>query len=102
MAAVPKPPPLRSKKRLDAIRALSCVVCGTPPPSEAAHVRMGLAGGVSMKPGDDLTVALCRSCHRQQHHIGEREFWLFALTYYKSLLRDVLRAYARSLYLEGK
>ena len=55
-----------------------------------------------MKPGDDLTVALCRACHLHQHHLGERKFWLLSLTYDKSLLRDVLRAYARSLYLEGK
>ena len=93
----PKSPPLRDPAHLIRVRAMPCLVCGRPPPSEAAHIRMGLSGGTSLKPGDDLTVPLCHDCHATQHRDGEVTFWRESFQF-KNVLRDVLRGYARSLY----
>lgn len=94
---LPKEPRIRDPKHLKRIRSLACCVCGAPPPSEACHIRLGLAGGMSLKPSDDLTVGLCSRCHRHQHQYGEVQAWLAWLQFKPHLLRDVLRAYARSL-----
>lgn len=45
---------------------------------EAAHIRLGTGGGMSMKPDDWFTVSLCgglNGCHAKQHNQGERTFW---------------------------
>lgn len=44
-------------------------------PVQAAHVRMGLAGGMALKPPHDRVVPLCEDHHRTQHTMGERPFW---------------------------
>lgn len=75
MMLLPKAPPRADKKRLAYIRTLACISCGAPPPSEAAHIRLGLAGGMGLKPADTSTVPLCDACHRLQHQIGEVKFW---------------------------
>ena len=41
---------------------------------EAAHVRRGTDGGMSLKPGDDMTLPLCATAHHEQHQIGEAAF----------------------------
>lgn len=41
---------------------------------EAAHVRTGTDGGVSMKPSDCWTIPLCSAAHQEQHRIGEEAF----------------------------
>lgn len=49
--------------------------------TEAAHVRIGGDGGMSLKPSDWRTVPLCghdsdsEGHHAQQHRLGERVFW---------------------------
>jgi len=42
---------------------------------QAAHIRLGTGGGMSMKPDDWFTVSLCSECHQAQHTKGERTFW---------------------------
>lgn len=42
---------------------------------EAAHVRNGTDGGLSVKPSDFFTVPLCCGAHREQHQVGEQTFW---------------------------
>lgn len=46
-----------------------------PEPSQAAHVRIGNGGGISLKPSDYRTVPLCHRHHSEQHQYGERTFW---------------------------
>src|SRR5690242_7627852 len=41
---------------------------------EAAHVRTGTDGGLSVKPSDFWTIPLCAIHHRLQHDMGEPEF----------------------------
>lgn len=65
----------RSPVYLKWVRERPCVRCEAPPPSEAAHVRMGNGGGMGLKPSDYRTVPLCHTCHALQHQIGERAFW---------------------------
>jgi hypothetical protein len=70
---------------LNYVRRQPCCVCGGPPLSEAAHVKMGSlphgkrpAGG-NERPSDRWAVPLCADCHREgpeaQHRVGERQFW---------------------------
>lgn len=100
---LPKHKPQPLPKHLAAIRQMECIVCWAPPPNEAAHIRMGLAGGMAKKPDDSLTVPLCRKCHGEQHTgEGEVAFWRYKLNTNKVLLTAALRALARSLYAEGR
>lgn len=41
---------------------------------EAAHVRTGTDGGLSVKPSDCWTLPLCRHHHELQHRLGEASF----------------------------
>lgn len=84
-------------KRLASIRQMPCVVCAAPPPSDPAHVRMGLAGGMGLKGPDKWTVPLCRRCHERQHTQGEVSFWRDNIAVNKPLLVSILRGYAESL-----
>lgn len=60
------------------IRTKPCTCCGRHPPSEAAHIRIGLFAR-GMKPHDKHAVPLCAWCHRDgpeaQHKMNETEFW---------------------------
>lgn len=64
------------------IRGLPCVVCKNNIETEAAHVRMPSRRaakrytGKGEKPDDLWTVPLCGRHHREQHQLGEQEFWL--------------------------
>lgn len=75
-------PRIKDNARLQKIRELSCVVCGTTSTIEAAHVSYAepLAGkrgrGLGEKTDDQFTVPLCRYCHIQSHEWGnERQWW---------------------------
>ena len=64
------------------IRSLPCIVCRERTETEeAAHVRMRdpeiakQGPGHSSKSHDFYTVPLCGQHHRDQHAMGEREFW---------------------------
>jgi hypothetical protein len=85
-------------RHLDYIRSLPCVLCSAPPPSEAAHLRMGLGGGTGVKPHDYWTLPLCHAHHAHQHRVGEHVFWATKLQTDRQLMVKVMRAFARSLY----
>ena len=52
---------------------LPCIVCGSPPSSEAHHVEARQYGGAG---GDDSRcVPLCTPCHRRHDHMGALSFW---------------------------
>ncbi|HGY4640876.1 TPA: hypothetical protein ACNV0F_003607 [Acinetobacter baumannii] len=66
---------MRSKKRLNEIRALPCVRCGQSP-SQAAHSNSGKHGkGKGIKASDAFTVPLCAICHGlfDQFNLGTRQ-----------------------------
>lgn len=77
-------PRTHREKHLAFVRGLPCVICGNPVETEAAHVRMPCrkaakrSVGKGEKPDDIYTVPLCGRHHREQHEIGEREFWNLA------------------------
>ncbi|AKG14178.1 hypothetical protein AAX11_09325 [Moraxella bovoculi] len=50
--------------RLKQIRALPCVRCHAPPPSQACHANWGQFGkGMGIKADDSYTIPLCHTCH---------------------------------------
>jgi hypothetical protein len=70
---------IRCASHLTWLRGCSCViekrnghVCSGK--IEAAHVRCGTDGGISMKPSDIFALPLCAEAHREQHQIGEPAF----------------------------
>lgn len=70
----------RDEAYLAMIRQLPCLRCGLELSGEAAHLRLpsgahGKASGIGKKPSDRWTTPLCRSCHFEQHKLGERQFW---------------------------
>lgn len=65
---------MRSTKRLNAIRQLPCVRCGSSP-SQAAHSNSSKHGkGRGIKSSDIYTVPLCAICHAafDQFKLGTR------------------------------
>lgn len=74
----------KCEPHLKFIRGLPCVICQNNIETEAAHVRMACIEvgkrytGKGEKPSDRWAVPLCGKHHRDQHEIGEREFWLLA------------------------
>lgn len=71
----------RDEGHLALIRKLPCLKCGQDPCGVAAHVRMASAphgkpnAGMGVKPDDQWTVPLCDEHHREQHQLGELQFW---------------------------
>lgn len=66
---------MRSKKRLNEIRALPCVRCGYPH-SQAAHSNSSKHGkGRGIKANDLYTVPLCYVCHAafDKFELGTRQ-----------------------------
>jgi hypothetical protein len=64
------------------IRALPCVACGNPAPSECAQVRGSTDQGTGLAPDHRYLVPLCGPltvwedcCHSRQHHLGAARFW---------------------------
>ena len=78
------PPPigpdtLALERHREFIRALPCLACGRPAPSECATVREG----VGLLPSDRYTVPLCGPptvwadcCHSRLYYRGRARFWL--------------------------
>jgi hypothetical protein len=77
-----KDPRQKHAEHLAFIRGLPCLVCRERTETEeAAHIRMRdpeiakLNPGHSSKAHDFYAVPLCSQHHRDQHAMGEREFW---------------------------
>jgi hypothetical protein len=90
-----RPPP--DKKRLARIRQLPCLLCHAPPPSEAAHLRIGHVAGTGLKPPDDLAIPLCHEHHRKETEMGPPLFWKTRLATDPVLMARAMHALARSL-----
>ena len=102
-----------NKKHCDFIRSLPCLLCKNNTATECAHIRMAdpriakPITGIGIRPDDKFTLPLCSSCHRKQHHGGERKFWevtgidplLVALALY-SVSGDIEEA-ERIIYAQG-
>lgn len=66
----------RSKVYLASVREESCLVCGSPPPVDAHHLRHSQKSGMSRKVEDNWVAPLCRGCHMDCHTRGrESEWW---------------------------
>lgn len=66
---------MRSTKRLNEIRKLPCVRCGSGP-SQAAHSNSSKHGkGRGIKASDEFTVPLCYKCHSafDKFELGTRQ-----------------------------
>ncbi|WP_335954064.1 hypothetical protein [Acinetobacter higginsii] len=66
---------MRDAKRLEAIRKLHCVRCGSIP-SQAAHSNSSKHGkGRGIKSSDTFTIPLCAICHAlfDQFKLGTRQ-----------------------------
>lgn len=85
-------PPARDKKYLAAIRRLPCLICGTVPCREAAHVRMSF-NTFGRKPSDYRTIPMCHRHHMQQHERGERDYWNFVGLDPLPIVEELNRAY---------
>jgi len=75
-----KQPRQHNKVHLAFIRDLPCLICKDNISTEAAHIRYSdaaydKANPGSHKPDDKHTVPLCGDCHRDQHRMGERDYW---------------------------
>src|SRR5260221_7275762 len=64
------------------IRALPCVACGRPAPSECAAVGAGTDPGRGLQPTGRFLVPLCGPptiwedcCHSRLHYLGRTRFW---------------------------
>lgn len=71
--------PKIKKKRLPGylreIRGESCLVCNSPPPVHAHHLRHSEKRGFGQKVGDNWVVPLCWKCHADCHTRGDEEDW---------------------------
>lgn len=68
----------RSQKHCNWLRGFECAFnfgAWCDGATEVAHVRIGSGAGVGQKPHDFRAVPLCKKCHAEQHHIGEKTFW---------------------------
>lgn len=54
---------IRSKKLLKLVASLDCQLCGSGVCVQAAHTNWGGGKGRGIKADDNLTAALCMSCH---------------------------------------
>ena len=60
---IAKHPYVRSKKLLKLVASLDCQLCGSGVYVQAAHTNWGGGKGRGIKADDNLTAALCMSCH---------------------------------------
>lgn len=66
----------RSSGRLNQIRRLPCIRCGSPAPSQACHANWSEYGkSLSKKASDEYTIPLCAICHKNldEYKLGNRE-----------------------------
>ena len=84
-AGIRKEPRIRCPGHCAWIRGFPCAVHDERVCSgkiEAAHIRIGTDGGMGMKPSDCYVVPLCAHHHREQHQVGEHNFWAYFTGYF--------------------
>jgi hypothetical protein len=69
----------RDKGHLKFVASQPCLVCERSP-ADAHHLRFAQQRGMGLKVSDEFTVPLCRSCHRQNHQVGDERSWWKAKT----------------------
>jgi hypothetical protein len=70
-----EPKRLRDKAHLRFVASKPCLICGRQP-SDPHHLRFAQPRAIGLKVSDEFTVPLCRTHHRQLHHVGdERQWW---------------------------
>ena len=65
---------VRDKEHLRYVASQPCLLCSAVP-SDAHHIRFAQPRAMGRKVGDDFTVPLCRTHHRQLHHYGNEAAW---------------------------
>lgn len=65
---------IRDKAHLAFVRSQPCLVCGRNP-ADPHHLRFAQPWGFGLKVGDEFTVPLCRSHHRELHRKGNEVNW---------------------------
>lgn len=65
----------RDSNYLNWVRERQCLVSGYSENVVAHHVRIGLSGGMGIKPSDYRTLPLDSKLHMILHNIGEKTFW---------------------------
>jgi hypothetical protein len=73
-AVTPKTRRRRDKRHRQFVAAQACVICGRQP-SDAHHLRFAQPRGLGLKVGDEFTVPLCRSHHRDLHRTNTEMRW---------------------------
>jgi len=71
------PSRVRDKNYLRWLAQFPCVICNVKDGTVVSHhVRVGQAGGVGLKPGDDNCLPLCNTHHMELHNypLGEETF----------------------------
>ena len=77
-----KRPREKIEQHIAFVRQLPCIVCADNTATEGAHIRYSdsraakWSSGMGEKPSDMFVVPLCGRCHRSQHSMNEREWWL--------------------------
>ena len=74
MTPIPKTTPWRSKKYMEWVSTLPCVICNRPGQSDPHHVRIFGNAGTGQKPDDCWCIPLCREHHNEIHSIGMYSF----------------------------
>jgi hypothetical protein len=72
--AFPEPRRIRDKEHLKFVARQPCLICGRSP-SDAHHVRFAQLRALGRKVSDEFTVPVCRTHHREIHHVGDEQAW---------------------------
>jgi hypothetical protein len=72
--ALVTPRRIRAPENLKWVRTLPCPVCQRRP-ADAHHLKHVQPNTMSLKPGDQWVVPLCRIHHRELHDAGDEEAW---------------------------
>jgi DNA recombination protein Rad52 len=70
----PKLERVRNKDHLRYVASQPCLLCSWTP-SDAHHLRFAQPRALARKVGDEFTVPLCRSHHRELHQSGNEVAW---------------------------
>jgi hypothetical protein len=69
-----KPRRMRDKDHLRFVGSQPCLLCSRVP-SDAHHLRFAQTAALGRKVGDQFTVPLCRTHHRQAHESSDEAAW---------------------------